>query len=38
MMEKWKEPFSNFVGMHILILYIAVVALICRYWIAPFLP
>ena len=38
MNENWREPILNFVGIQVLILYIVAVGLICRYWIAPFLP
>ena len=38
-MEKdWREPILNIVGMHLIVLYLAAVALISRYWIMPFLP
>ena len=38
MRKTWREPFLNFVGIHVLALYIVAVALISRYWVAPFLP
>ena len=37
MRKTWREPILNIVGMHLIVLYIVAVALMSRYWIAPFL-
>ena len=37
MRKPWREPILNIVGMHLIVLYVLAVALMSRYWLAPFL-